>query len=312
LQPDYLELTLQGPDRWSVLWRVPDIGGRPMPITAVLPDACTPATAPEPRFDGAAWSSAWLADCPGGLQGGDILIRGLEATQTDVLARYEIRPGTVETRRLTASEPGFTIPAPQGIRGIAATYGPLGVSHILAGADHLLFVFALLLLVRDPWRLVGTVTAFTLAHSLSLAAATLGWIVVPAPPVEAVVALSIMFLAAELVKAEGTGLRLTERYPWIVAFAFGLLHGLGFASALREIGLPEGDVALALLFFNLGVEAGQLLFIVFVLLAGALLARLYPRIIASISNRGRPGARIVGYAIGSLSAAWLVARVAAF
>jgi hypothetical protein len=283
-----------------------------MPITAVLPATCKTDTSPEPRFDGAAWSATWLADCPGGLQGGRIVIRGLETTQTDVLVRYELRPGVPETHRLTATEPGFAIPAPQGLWGVASTYGALGVSHILGGIDHLLFVFVLLLLVQDRWRLLGTVTAFTLAHSLTLAAATLGWIVVPAPPVEAVIALSIMFLAAELTKTEGAGLRLTERHPWIVAFSFGLLHGLGFASALKEVGLPQTEVAPALLFFNLGVEAGQLMFIGGVLLAGALLARLYPQAIASVTGRGRTGARLVGYGIGSLAATWAIARITAF
>ena len=192
-----------------------------------------------------------------------------------MLVRYELAPGKAESQRLTAATTGFTVPAPQGRLGVLATYFALGVDHILRGIDHLMFVFALILLVRDRRALVGAVTAFTVAHSLSLAAAALGWIVVPAPPVEAVVALSIMFLAAELVRPAGAP-SLTARFPWVVAFAFGLLHGLGFARALLEIGLPEGEVPLALFAFNLGVEAGQLLFIALVLVVGALLGRLYP------------------------------------
>jgi hypothetical protein len=312
LDPGYLDLQIVEGQAWRVLWRVPQAGGRALDLVAVLPDGCSPREPGALAFDGATYRTVWVATCPGGLEGGSIVIRGLEATLTDVLVRYELTPGVVGTRRLTAAEPGFTIPEPQGLRGIAVTYGSLGIGHILAGVDHLLFVFLLLLLVRDRWRLVGTVTAFTVAHSLSLAAATLGWIVVPAPPVEAVVALSIMFLAAELVRPEGAGLRWTERFPWTVAFGFGLLHGLGFASALLDIGLPRDDVALALLFFNLGVEAGQLLFIGFTLVAGALLARVYPAAIASIATRGRRGARVMAYGIGSLAAAWVIARVAAF
>jgi hydrogenase/urease accessory protein HupE len=150
--------------------------------------------------------------------------------------------GAPQVARLTASETAFTIPPPMGPGAVFASYFGLGVDHILQGLDHLLFVFALLLLIRDARRLIGAVTAFTVAHSLSLGAASLGWIVVPAPPVEAIVALSIMVLAAELAQPPGQGLRLTERYPWSVAFAFGLLHGLGFARALLDLGLPEGDV----------------------------------------------------------------------
>jgi hypothetical protein len=312
LDPGYLDLRIVEGQAWRVLWRVPQSGGRPLDLVAILPEGCSPREPGALEFDGATYRTVWVATCPGGLQGGSIVIRGLEATLTDVLVRYELTPGVVGTQRLTAAEPGFTIPEPQGLRGIAVTYGSLGIGHILAGIDHLLFVFVLLLLVRDRWALVGTVTAFTVAHSLSLAAATLGWIVVPAPPVEAVVALSIMFLAAELVRPEGAGLRLTERYPWTVAFGFGLLHGLGFARALLDIGLPKDDVALALLFFNLGVEAGQLMFIGFTLGAGVLLARVYPATVAALSTRGRSGARVLGYGIGSLAAAWLIARVAAF
>ena len=190
------------------------------------------------------------------------------------------------------------------------TYFGLGVDHILRGVDHLMFVFALILLVRDRRALVGAVTAFTVAHSLSLAAAALGWIVVPAPPVEAVVALSIMFLAAELVRPGRPSL--TLRFPWVVAFAFGLLHGLGFARALLDVGLPEGEVPLALFAFNLGVEAGQLMFIAMVLVVGALLGRLYPWLVGSVTRPGGRGLGVASYLMGGIAAAWFVGRVAAF
>jgi hypothetical protein len=173
-----------------------------------------------------------------------------------------------------------------------------------------MFVFVLILLVRQRRRLIEAVTAFTVAHSLSLAAAALGWIVVPAPPVEAVVALSIMFLAAELVRTGPPSL--TEQFPWVVAFVFGLLHGLGFARALLEVGLPAGEVPLALFAFNLGVEAGQLLFIALVLVVGALLGRLYPLLVHSVTGPGRRGLRVTSYLMGSLAAVWFVGRVAAF
>jgi hydrogenase/urease accessory protein HupE len=312
LQPGFLDLSLVSGDAWRVFWKVPTAGAGPLPIEAVLPESCAPRRAEGLRFDGTAFVAEWLATCPGGLEGGEIRIEGLERTVTDVLVRYELNSGRVESQRLTASTTAFVVPAPQGRIGVFATYSALGVDHILRGIDHLMFVFALILLVRDRRRLIEAVTAFTVAHSLSLAAAALGWIVVPAPPVEAVVALSIMFLAAELARPGGRGLRLTERFPWVVAFAFGLLHGLGFARALLDVGLPEGEVPLALFAFNLGVEAGQLMFIALVLVVGALLGRLYPLMVRSLTRPGGRGLGLTSYLMGGVAAAWLVGRVAAF
>jgi hydrogenase/urease accessory protein HupE len=312
LEPGFLELRALGGEVWRAFWKVPHVGGRPMPIVAVLPVGCDVRRPPEPRFDGTAFVVAWAATCPGGIEGGEIRIDGLERTETDVLVRYELAPGEAESQRLTPVRTGFVVPEPQGRIGVFATYGALGVDHILNGADHLMFVFALLLLIRDRARLIGAVTAFTVAHSTSLAAAALGWIVVPAPPVEAVVALSIMFLAAELLRPSGEGLRLTERYPWVVAFAFGLLHGLGFARALLDVGLPKGEVPLALLAFNLGVEAGQLMFIAVVLVTGALLGRLYPAMMAAARRPGGWGIGATSYAMDGVAAVWFVGRVAAF
>lgn len=312
LEPGFLELRALGGEVWRAFWKVPQVGTGPMPIVAVLPESCDARRPPEPRFDGTAHVAAWVATCPGGIEGGAIRIEGLERTETDVLVRYELAPGTAESRRLTAARTGFVVPEPQGAWGIFATYGALGVDHILKGIDHLMFVFALVILIRDGRRLVGAVTAFTLAHSLSLAAAALGWLVVPAPPVEAAVALSIMFLAAELLRPAGEGLGLTERFPWIVAFAFGLLHGLGFARALLEVGLPEGEVPLALFAFNLGIEAGQLAFIVLVAAVGVLLGRLYPELMTSARRPGGRGIGTAAYAMGGVAAVWFVGRVAAF
>jgi HupE / UreJ protein len=159
--------------------------------------------------------------------------------------------------------------------------------------------------------LIGAITAFTVAHSLSLAAATFGWIIVPPAPVEAMIALSILILAAELAQPPDHGLHLTERYPWAVSFSFGLLHGLGFASALLEIGLPQGDVPLALFAFNLGVEAGQLMFITAVLTTGLFLARLGVSR-APVLARGSLGLVVTTYGVGALAAYWMIERVAGF
>lgn len=308
LEPGYLELEAMGGDTWRAFWKKPAVGGAPMPIEAVLPDNCTPNRSGSPRFDGAAFVARWLTSCPGGLANGIIEIEGLDRTETDVLIRYELAAGQGEAYRLTPEVTSFTVPEVPGQIEVAATYAGLGIEHILAGIDHLLFVLALLLLIRDFWRLVGAVTAFTVAHSLTLAAATLGWVVIPGPPVEAVIALSIMFLASELLKRRAGGeLRLSERVPWIVAFAFGLLHGLGFAGALLEIGLPRSDVPLALFAFNLGVEAGQLLFIGVVLSVWIVIRHLMPRLTGS-----RSGLRIASYAIGGIAGFWFVERIAAF
>lgn len=310
LQPGYLAIAPLAGDDLRVFWRVPDVQGRPMPITVRLPEGCAPASGPAPRRDGQAWLASWVARCPGGLAGGTLAIGGLERTQTDVLVRLEMPAGAVLTERLTAERTAIAIPAEQGRLDVLRTYVPLGVEHILGGFDHLLFVLALLLLIPDRGRLVGAVTAFTVAHSLTLAVATLGWVSLSPAPVEASIALSIMFVAAELVQREAGAPRLSERWPWTVAFAFGLLHGFGFAGALVEIGLPQGEVPLALLSFNVGVELGQLGFIAAVLLAAGLARRLAPRA-GRAFGAGGPGVLGLSYAIGGVSAMWFVERVVA-
>jgi hydrogenase/urease accessory protein HupE len=312
LEPGYLQITPMGGPLWQVFWRKPDTKGKPMPIDARLPDTCTPALPPEPTFDGRAWMASWAADCPAGLTGGTIRIDGLERTRTDVLVRFETADGQVLTQRLTREQTAFDVPADPGPVDVLKTYLPLGVEHILGGFDHLLFVFALLLLIPDRWRLLGAITAFTLAHSITMAAATLGWITLPAPPVEAVIALSIMFLASELLHRDPTKLRASQRYPWIVSFSFGLLHGFGFAGALQDIGLPQGEVPLALLSFNLGVEAGQLMFVAAVLALAAALRALAPAAMTALTAPRAPLATASAYAIGGVSAYWFIDRVAGF
>ena len=204
--------------------------------------------------------------CPGGLAGKTFTVNGLAQTQTDVLLRVDYLDGTASNQRLTPDAPTVTIPERPSALEVVSTYTALGIEHILLGIDHLLFVLALLLLVNGVGRLVATVTAFTLAHSVTLGAATLGFVHVPPAPVEAVIALSILFLASELARrslaaTSVDAANLTARFPWVVAFAFGLLHGFGFAGALSEVGMPAAAVPLALLFFNVGVEIGQLAFI---------------------------------------------------
>ena len=308
LDPGYLNLEAMGQERWRVTWRIPDVNGRPMPIEPRLPDACTNDPPPPPVFDGRAWTTGWVAVCTGGLVGGVIQIAGLENTRTETLVRYELTPGRTQVHRLTSAETAFTVPDDPGVLDILSSYVALGVTHILEGVDHLLFVFALLLLIRGWQRLLWAITAFTLAHSITLAAATLGWLSIPPPPVEAVIALSILFLAHELSLTPEARDPLAERIPWVLSFAFGLIHGLGFAGALREIGLPEGDVPLALFAFNIGVELGQILFIVLVLAVGYLAQRLYPK----FRTMAAPLTKTASYGIGSLAAFWVIERIAAF
>jgi hydrogenase/urease accessory protein HupE len=247
--------------------------------------------------------------------GKSISIDGLSATRTDVLVRVERLDGTTQTVRLDPEQVSFVVAAAPGSLEVAQTYFVLGVEHILMGIDHLLFVLALLFLVNNWRRLVATVTAFTVAHSITLAAATMGLVHVAQAPVEAIIALSVVFVAAEILHAARGQPGLTAKAPWIVAFVFGLLHGFGFAGALREVGLPEKDVPLALLTFNLGVEAGQLLFIVAVVAVLAALSRLFARGSARSDGPWAAEAKLqvpVAYVIGSMAAFWVVERVVAF
>ncbi|MBW7471990.1 HupE/UreJ family protein [Marinobacter sp. M216] len=313
LEPGFLSLAPAGNDRWQAVWRVPQVRGQPMVIEAVLPETCAPRVAPGPmQFDGRAFVSRWVATCAGGLEGGTVAVRGLEATRTDVLVRYSPDSGAAPVvTRLTPDAVAFDIARTGSFDSVLSSYFALGVEHILEGFDHLLFVFALLLLIPTLRMLVAALTSFTLAHSLTMAGVTLGMFTLPAPPVEAVIALSIVFLATELARPTDSQ-RLTTRYPWLVSFSFGLLHGFGFAGALREIGLPAGDVPLALLSFNLGVEAGQIAFVVAVVLGGYLARRAFQRRDVGLQWFESTGKRVASYAIGGIASFWLVERVAGF
>lgn len=309
LQPGYLELRLVDKDEYAVTWKVPANRGRPLAIAARLPANCTPPMPEQPIWDGSAYVARWRVTCPGGLEGGLIQIDGLAKTSTDVLVRFDYADGVNEARRLTPGDPFFTVPTQPNPLEVARAYLLLGVEHILSGFDHLLFVLALLLLVKGSRRILATVTAFTLAHSLTLAVATLGLVRVGGPPVEAAIALSIAFVAAEIIQSRHGKPGLTERYPWVVAFTFGLLHGFGFAGALTELGLPQKSIPVALLLFNVGVEVGQLVFIA-AMLAVAALARLVARRVPV--PRPEWAWAVPPYAIGGVAAFWVIQRVAGF
>jgi hydrogenase/urease accessory protein HupE len=310
VRPAYLELRQTGSETYDVLWKVPGQGeNMRLGLYVEFPADCKNVTEPRAAMVNNAFSERWTMRRPGGLTGGTIHIAGLTSTMTDVLVRLERLDGTTQVTRLTPSAPSFVVEAAPRALEVARTYLVLGIEHILGGIDHLLFVLALLILVKSKRRLIATVTAFTLAHSLTLAGATLGFVHVPGPPVEAAIALSIVFVAAEIIHSRQGWTGLTERFPWIVAFTFGLLHGFGFASALSEVGLPQSAIPVALLFFNVGVEVGQLLFIASVFAVIALARRVDRRL-------GLPQPawawRIPPYAIGSIAMFWVIQRTAAF
>ena len=309
LQPGYLELRLIGEDSYAVVWKTPAVKSQPMAITARLPENCDPRIPVQPIWDGAAYVARWTAHCVGGIEGGVIQIDGLDQTSTDVLVRYDFADGAAEARRLTPGDPSFTVPTQPSNLEVVRTYLLLGIEHILSGFDHLLFVLALLLLVTGVRRLVATVTAFTIAHSLTLAGATLGFVNIPGPPIEATIALSIVFVASEIIHGRRGNPGLTKRFPWAVAFTFGLLHGFGFAGALAQIGLPQASIPMALLFFNVGAEVGQLLFIALVLATIALARQIMRRF--SVPRPTWIWA-VPPYAIGSIAVFWVIQRVAAF
>ena len=266
MRPAYLDMRETTPEHFDVVWKVPARGDLRLGLYIRLPESCRAATEPRRSIEGGAFLERSTVACEGGLRGHTLAVDGLQSTMTDALIRIAYLDGTTEVVRLKADMPSHVVIGAQTSLDVAATYFWLGVDHILSGLDHLLFVLALMLLISDHWTLVKTITAFTLAHSLTLAGATLGFFSLPQAPVEATIALSIAFVASELVKMKPGERRLSEAHPWVVAFAFGLLHGFGFAGALNEIGLPQVDVPLALLTFNLGVEAGQLLFVAVMLL----------------------------------------------
>lgn len=269
----------------------------------VLPEGCLPLS---PEAAGVAIVAGLAFECEEALTFDQVITLPWSLAGVVVLARWE--DGSEASAYFRGD--GGTVPVRLGdlragagsLRHLAGTYLVLGVEHILFGIDHLLFVLGLLLIVRGFWPLLKTVTAFTVAHSITLAAAVLGVVTVDSGPVEAAIALSIVLLAREIVMGARGRTSLVHRRPWLVAFVFGLLHGFGFAGALGEIGLRAGDIPLALLFFNLGVELGQVAFV------AALLA-----LHQIVGRRGR--ARLprlqpaMGYALGGLAVLWLVERL---
>jgi hydrogenase/urease accessory protein HupE len=307
-RPAYLAVTETAPGQFSVLWRTPVLAGMRLPIVLKLPDRVKNLKDPVvSELTDSLVERRWVDAGPNRLVGERIEFAGLQLTITDVLVRVQMRDGTVSTTLVRPNRPWIEIAPAPGLLAVAGAFVLHGIEHILFGFDHLLFVLALILIVRSGRVLLWTITAFTMAHSITLSLATLGVVHVPGPPVEATIALSILLLACEIVRLQRGQASLTAKWPWVVAFSFGLLHGFGFAGALTQIGLPQGDIPLALFAFNVGVEVGQLIFIAAVLGVLAAVRRFKP---APIVERRALFAST--YVIGALAAFWFIERLVGF
>lgn len=306
-RPAHLELVEVGEERYEMRWRLPVFSGRRLPVLVRLPEGVKTVGTPEAREFRDSVVERRMLEAPGGLVGKRIAFTGLEATITDVLVRVERRDGSRSATLVRPSEPWIELSASRARWLVAGDYLTLGVEHILLGFDHLAFVLALCLIVPSGRVLLWTITAFTVAHSITLAIATLGVVHVPSAPLEASIALSIVLLAREALGRRDGEQTLAVRWPWVVAFAFGLLHGFGFASALTEVGLPSGEVPVALFAFNVGVELGQLGFLGLVFSVGWIVRRVHAELRVPI-----PGRSVVAYAIGSVAALWFFERLTGF
>jgi len=303
MQPAYLELRQTGADEWQVLWKTP--------ARADLENGMVPRLPKEARVTselvrmkiGDAAREQFTIVCAGGLDGKEISVDGAAASIADVLVRVVRSDGASQVFRLTPDARSHVIEPAPGRWQQVETYLGMGIKHILMGVDHLLFVLGLLLIVRDRWMLLKTITAFTVAHSITLGIATMGWASAPTLPLNAAIALSILFLGPEIVRAQRGETSLTIRHPWVVAGAFGLLHGFGFASGLTALGLPRAEIPMALLFFNCGVEIGQLFFVALILLLELSFRTLE-------IHWTRWAEKLPAYTVGGLGAYWAIQRTA--
>lgn len=304
IRPAYLEIKQTAPDQYDILWKVPAIENKILKINPVFPEKFELSELEETLLPDALlkkYKGKFLAD----LAGQTISVENQEKTLVDVFIQINLLNGNSHTFLLQPNSPKVIIPTQPNFGQVIKLYIFLGIEHILLGIDHLLFVLCLLLLVQSNRILIQTITAFTLAHSITLGLASFDLVHLPQAPVEAIIALSIVFLAKEYLDFQQGKISLTNRYPWIIAFTFGLLHGFGFAGALQEIGFPQQHIFTALLTFNIGVELGQLMFIGIVLLL-FLLKKRYLKIIPFWSSK------ILPYIIGSIASFWLIERIAGF
>ena len=297
VRPAYLEIRQTAPLEYDVLWKQPLLGDRRLPIDPIFPEDCTTIDSRLPENTGSALIERWRVHCD--LRAGTLHIGGLTQTLTDVMVRIIYLDGDTRGELLRADAPSLDLgdPAPP-----VASYLVLGVEQLISGIDHLLFVVGLVLLIGNPWMLFKTITAFTVAHSITLGLSVVELVSLPQRPVEAVIALSILFLARELVVEGSRRSAIMQLRPWVMAFAFGLLHGFGFAGALNDIGLPRDQLAMSLFLFNVGIEIGQLLVIGALLAAGWVIHR-YP------GQRSPIWRQTFTFAMGAMAAYWTIDRI---
>lgn len=301
--PSLLKVTEIAPLQYNLVWKTPAQGTSNIPLRPTWPEVCEVTNASPPQMEGTGKVTSWQLNCAAldadGIVGETLGIDGLAANQASGMVMISLLDGRQYQQVLNESQPAFVIPAESSAGAVAGDYSLLGMEHIWGGIDHLLFVFGLLLLVGGGSRLLWTITAFTLGHSITLSLVTLGFFDYPVALVEFMIALSIFVLAVELTRTSKHDA--LWRNPWWLAGGFGLLHGMGFAGALAETGLPQGNVPLALLFFNVGIEIGQIAFILVVLLIWYLVRR--P--LAPWQDRLMP---VPVYILGALSAMWCIER----
>jgi hydrogenase/urease accessory protein HupE len=310
IRPALLEINERQPGIYDVTWKVPALGNRVLGLAPVLPDCMKPVGPPSNHAAPGAVIQYFSFKTDGQpIAGETITIDGLSTLQIDVLLRINLANGDRYSTIVRPKSPSYVIPQRATKKAVAWSYLKMGAIHIFAGIDHLLFVLALVVIVPNRWMLLKTITAFTVAHSITLALATLGFVNVPSAPTEAVIALSIVFLAVEIVRSHRGKFSFAAQYPWIVAMTFGLVHGLGFAGALSEVGLPQHEIPLALLMFNVGVELGQIAFVIVTL---CLLA-VFRLVCAKIPAVGQVSRwQLVPYAIGCVAAFWTIQRTMSF
>jgi hypothetical protein len=312
-RPNFVEIIETDPNVFSVQWKIPATVPNAALPTIRMPDGCTTDARLATQQAGGAYQGRVNYNCPDGLSGKHISIE-FPIINPSLSSLFQVRLSNGEqyVKVLKPSESGWTVPDAENMLAVAGQYTLLGIEHIWIGIDHLLFVACLLLIARTARKVLITITGFTIAHSITLALAALDLIRIPTPPVEAAIALSVVFLAWEIIKDDET--QLTFRYPVAVSASFGLLHGLGFAAVLRDIGLPQTELPTALLFFNIGVEIGQILFVLALLGAFFILRPLFSRLLQADNDEVHwtslttPAA----YFIGGIASYWLIDRISGF
>ena len=313
-RPNYVQITETAVNTFSVSWKVPaSMPGGALPYPT-LPEGCTAERQPAWQQAGAEYVGQQVFRCEAALSGRVVSIEfPIINPSLSTLYRIRLANGEEHVRILKPGETEWTVPEAESRFAVANQYTALGIEHIWIGIDHLLFVACLLFIARTPRRLLITITGFTVAHSITLALSTLDLVRIPTPPVEAAIALSVLFMAWEIAKGDESSL--VHRYPVAVSTSFGLLHGFGFAAVLRDIGLPQIELPTALLFFNVGVEIGQILFVAALLVAFFLLRPVLSRLLLSAKDglvHWSTATVPASYVIGSLASFWMIDRIAGF